>query len=70
MSDTPDILHEEDVRAVIEDEIESGVGHTANAISDVAAPSVGYVQAEAAAARTAINSILSVLRANGIIASS
>jgi hypothetical protein len=70
MSDTPDILHEAEVREVIQDKIEDTVGHTGAAIADVGAPSVAYTQAEAVDAADAINAILAVLRVNGLIAAS
>lgn len=62
-----DILHQADVEAVINEVIEEGVGQDQAAIADVAAPSGTYVQAEEAAMRTAINSILASLRVAGII---
>lgn len=52
---------------MINKEIEESVGADNAPIADVAAPSGTYVQAEAAAARTAINSILAVLRNNGLV---
>lgn len=67
MAREEDILHQEDVEEVISEVIEEGVGQNQAAISDVAAPSAGYVQAEAAAARSAINFILEVLRNAGMI---
>jgi len=62
------VLHEVDVEKVIQSEIEATVGKTGLAIADVASPGAAYVQAEAVAVRDALNSVLAVLRTNGIIA--
>lgn len=79
MPDMPDvnILHEQDVREVIQDEIEDTVGHTGSVIADASVAhalnaSFSDTEVEAAlnALGTKINSILAVLRTNGIIASS
>lgn len=61
------ILHQDDVEAVIEAEIESGVGENQEAIANLASPGSTYSQAEAVAARDKINAILVVLRNAGII---
>jgi len=68
MADVPDILHEADVREVIQDEIEETVGATGAAIANPASPGGSYVQAEVVALRTTIVAMLDVMRANGIIA--
>ena len=79
MPDTPDvnILHEQDVREVIQEEIEDTVGATGAAITDASvahALNATFSDTEVEAALNAlggkINSILAVLRTNGIIASS
>jgi BarA-like signal transduction histidine kinase len=54
------ILHEADVEAVIDEELEDVSTHAA--IADLAAPSSTYVEAEALAQRNATNAILAVLR--------
>ena len=71
------ILHETDVREVIQDEIEETVGATGEAINNASVAhalnaSFSDTEVEAAlnALGTKINSILAVLRTNGIIASS
>lgn len=71
------ILHETDVREVIQDEIEETVGATGEAITNASVAhalnaSFSDTEVEAAlnALGTKINSILAVLRTNGIIASS
>lgn len=73
MRDT-NILHEQDVRDVIQDEIEDSVGKTGTAITDASvahALNATFSDTEAEAALNAlggkINSILAVLRTNGII---
>lgn len=60
-----DILHEGDVRDVIDDQLVD----TSNqgVIADLPAASASYVQAEATATRTALNSVLGVLRDAGLI---
>lgn len=63
MSDVPNILHEEDVREVIQDEIEKTVGIANLSIADVTA-----VNGDQAGLVSAINDILAVLRTNGLIA--
>lgn len=75
MSDTPDILHEDDVRAVIQDEIEQTVGLTALAIDDASvahALNATFSDTEVEGALDAlggtVNDILAVLRTNGLIA--
>ena len=79
MPDTPDvnILHEQDVREVIQDEIEDTVGATGAAITDASeahALNASFSDTEVESALNAlggkINDILAVLRTNGIIASS
>lgn len=79
MPDTPDvsILHEADVREVIQDEIEDTVGATGGAITNASTAhalnatfSDTEVETALNALGTKINSILAVLRTNGIIASS
>ena len=79
MPDTPDvnILHEQDVREVIQDEIEDTVGATGAAIADASeahALNASFSDTEVESALNAlggkINDILAVLRTNGIIASS
>jgi hypothetical protein len=69
------ILHEDDVRAVIQDEIEETVGVTGDAIADASvahALNATFSDTEAEDALDAlgekINSILAVLRTNGLIA--
>lgn len=71
------ILHETDVREVIQDEIEETVGKTGAAITNASVAhalnstfSDTEVEAALDALGTKINSILAVLRTNGIIASS
>lgn len=71
------ILHEADVRDVIQDEIEDTVGATGAAIANASvahALNATFSDTEVEAALNAlgakINSILDVLRTNGIIASS
>lgn len=64
------ILHQDSVEGVVDDVIEAGVGKDHAAIADLPAASGTYVQAEATATRTALNSVLQVLRDNGMIASS
>lgn len=71
------ILHEQDVRDVIQDEIEDTVGHTGTAITNASvahALNATFSDTEVEGALDAlggkINSILAVLRTNGIIASS
>ena len=75
MSDVPDILHEEDVREVIQDEIEGSVGMTGDAIANASvahALNATFSDTEVETALNAlggkVNAILDVLRANGIIA--
>lgn len=75
MSDTPDILHEDDVRAVIQDEIEQTVGLTALAIDDASVAhtlNATFSDTEVEGALDAlggtVNDILAVLRTNGLIA--
>lgn len=68
MSDTPDILHEEDTRAVIQDEIEKTVGLTGLAIDDVAFSADTDVEGALNALGGTVNDILAVLRTNGLIA--
>lgn len=77
MSDTePDILHEEDVRAVIRDELQGGAGaDQADAIADAVvahALNATFSDTEVEAALNAlgvkVNAILAVLRENGTIA--
>jgi uncharacterized membrane protein YqiK len=70
------ILHEQDVRAVIQDEIEDTVGATGVAITNASvahALNATFSDTEVEGALDAlggkINSILAVLRTNGIIAS-
>lgn len=77
MSDVPNILHEEDVRAVIQDEIEDSVGATGAVIADASeahALNATFSDTEVENALNAlggkINDILAVLRTNGIIATS
>mgnify|MGYP000849647370 CR=1 FL=1 len=71
------ILHETDVREVIQDEIEETVGKTGAAITNASVAhalnstfSDTEVEAALDAIGTKINAILAVLRTNGIIASS
>lgn len=71
------ILHEQDVRDVIQDEIEDTVGATGAAITNASVAhalnatfSDTEVETALNALGTKINSILAVLRTNGIIASS
>lgn len=69
------ILHQDDVEEVIQDQmsgtVETHLADTSDhaAISDLAAPSALYVEAEALAARNKINEILDVLRDSGLIPS-
>ena len=70
MSDVPDILHEDDVRAVIQDEIEKTVGADNAAIDDLTAAGATYDQTHSNTIVDAVNAILAALRANGIIAES
>lgn len=74
--DNDTILHQADVEEVIEEVIESGVGATGDAITNASvahALNSTFSDTEAEAALNAlggkINSILAVLRANGIIES-
>lgn len=62
-----DILHQEDVEAVIEEVIEEGVGKTAAAIADVDQVGVVYSQAEINALVDSHNEVLALLRANGLV---
>lgn len=68
--DDGNILHETEVEASVREDLEGTgqVGFTNAAIATPASPGVGYVQAEVVALRTAIASILTALRNNGIIA--
>lgn len=75
MSDVPDVLHEGDHRAIINEEIEQTVGLTGAAIADAVvahAINATFADTEVEAALNAlgvkINAILAVLRTNGIIA--
>lgn len=65
----PDILHEEDVRGVIEDEIEKGVGADQADIADLVAITGGEspTEAEHNAVVTKVNAILDALRTAGIL---
>lgn len=64
-----DILHENDVRAVIRDELnEKAPRKGTTVIANPTAPGATYVQAEAASTRDAVVSILTALRNSGIIA--
>lgn len=74
MSDTPDILHEQDVRDVIQNEIEETVGHTREAITDASVAhalnatfSDTEVETALNALGTKLNLVLNVLRLNGLI---
>lgn len=81
MSDIPnederdvDILHEDDVRAVIQDEIEETVGITNDSISDATTAhalnstfSDTEVESALDSLGTTVNEILEVLRTNGLI---
>lgn len=62
-----DILHQDDVEAVIEEVIEETVGLTQPAIADVGTPGAVYAEAEAVAVADKVNDILAVLRTAGII---
>lgn len=62
------VTHQDAHEDLIDDVIEAGVGKTGAAIATPASPGASYVQAEVVALRTAIASILAVLRTNGIIA--
>lgn len=62
-----DILHQEDVEAVIEEVIEEGVGKTAAAIADVDQVGAVYSQAEINALVDSHNEVLALLRANGLV---
>jgi hypothetical protein len=70
MSEMKDVNvpHESHVDEAIDDQMARTSDHAA--IGDVASPSSGYVQAEAVAARNAINAILAVLRDAELIPSS
>lgn len=59
------ILHQDEVEGVVSDELKALSTHAA--IADLAAPSAGYVEAEALATRNAVNGILAVLRDEGVI---
>lgn len=69
------VLHQDSVEDVIEENVaenlETNLAATSDhaAIADLAAPSAGYVEAEALAARNKINEILDVLRDSGLIPS-
>lgn len=75
MADARDdkILHQADHEEVIEENVaenfETNLGLVSDdaAIANLAAPSAGYVEAEALAARDKINAILSVLREANLI---
>lgn len=76
MPDTPDvnILHEQDVREVIQDEIEDTVGATGASIADASeahALNSVFSDTEVEGALddlgATINAVLAVLRTNGII---
>jgi hypothetical protein len=60
------ILHEEDVRAVIEEEITEEIASGATVVSPTA-PSGTYVQAEAVSAKDAIDDIIAALVEVGIL---
>lgn len=62
------VLHEDEVKEVVDEQLEDTSTHAA--IADVAAPSAGYVQAEAQATVTALNGALQVLRDSGLIPAS
>jgi hypothetical protein len=59
------VVHEPAVDAAVDDQLKRTSDHAV--IADLASPSVGYVQAEAVAARDKINEILDVLRDAGLI---
>jgi len=76
--DVPDILHEQDVREVIRDEIQGGVGGEQSAAitdaSEAHALNATFSDTEVEGALNAlggkVNDILAALRASGIIATS
>jgi hypothetical protein len=59
------VPHEPAVDDAVDDQLARTSDHAV--IADLASPSVGYVQAEAVAARDKINEILDVLRDAGLI---
>jgi fructose-bisphosphate aldolase class 1 len=63
--DSDKILHESAVEDVVDQELQDVSTHAA--IANVAAPSAGYVQAEATATVNALNAALQVLRDAGLI---
>lgn len=65
-SDT--VLHQDAIEAIVDERIDDAALPEHAAIADVGAPGASYVQAEAAAARTAINAILAALRTANIVA--
>ena len=77
MSETPNILHQEDVEAVVEDVIDNYevpgdsdfVEKVGGTIADPGVPGAAYVEAEVVALRTAIVAILGKLRTSGLISS-
>lgn len=77
MSDVPNILHEEDVREVIQDEIETSVGLDQTAIADASiahALNATFSDTEVEAALNAlggkINALIAALVAAGILEAS
>lgn len=68
MGENDKILHEDDVKDVVSEELEDL--STQGVIADLAAPSSSYVQAEATATKNAVNGILASLRDAGIIPTS
>lgn len=61
------VPQQDDHEALIDTQLAATSDHAA--IADLAAPSAGYVEAEALAARNKINEILDVLRDAGLIPS-
>lgn len=77
MSDVPNILHEEDVREVIQDEIETSVGLDQTAIANASvahALNASFSDTEVEAALNAlggkVNAIIAALVAAGILEAS
>lgn len=66
----PDILHEEDVREVIEEEVEERLGEEQAAIADLVAITGGEAPTEAEhnLVVAKVNAILAALRTSNIIA--
>lgn len=65
----PNILHESDVRKVIDEEGATVFAHKTTAtVATPAAPGATYNQAEVVALRTALASVLVALRTSGVIA--